>query len=146
MEFTEQLQTIADPEHRPTVKSLTFLSDISREDREALRAAWPVLPSDRRRFIARTLVDLAEDNIELDFRTALQVLLDDADETVRLAAIEGLWEDESLPLLSRLLDLLAHDPAVAVRAAAALALGRYSYLAQLGKLRGDRPAQVRAAL
>ena len=146
MEFREQLQTIADPEHRPTVKSLTFLSDISREDRAALHEAWPALPADRRRFIARTLVDLAEDNIELDFRTVLQVLLDDPEETVRLAAIEGLWEDESLPLLTRLLDLLAQDPAPAVRAAAALALGRYSYLAEVGKLRGDRPAQIRQGL
>jgi HEAT repeat protein len=146
MEFREQLQTIADPAHRPTVKSLTFLSDISREDRAALRETWPALPLDRRRFIARTLVDLAEDNIELDFRTALQVLLDDPDEVVRLAAIEGLWEDESLPLLTRLLELLARDPAPAVRAAAALALGRFSYLAEVGKLRGDRPEQIRQGL
>jgi HEAT repeat protein len=146
MDFRDKLQTIADPAHRPTVKSLTFLSDISREDRAALREAWPALPPDRRRFIARTLVDLAEDNIELDFRTALQVLLDDPDESVRLAAVEGLWEDESLPLLTRLLELLAQDPAPAVRAAAALALGRYSYLAEVGKLRGDRPEQIRRGL
>jgi HEAT repeat protein len=92
------------------------------------------------------LDDLADDKIELDFRQDFQVLLDDPDSEVRLAAVDGLWEDETPTCLSRLLALLADDPAPAVRAAAAVALGRFSYLAELGKLNGDRPAQLRAGL
>jgi HEAT repeat protein len=145
MDFTEKLHALAANDH-PTAKSLTFLSDLSREDRATLREGWPTITVENRRRIAHVLDDLAEDNIELDFRQAFQVLLDDADSEVRLAAIDGLWEDESPTCFSCLLTLLAGDPAPAVRAAAAVALGRFSYLADLGKLAGDRPAQLRAGL
>ena len=145
MDFTEKLHALAANDH-PTAKSLTFLSDISREDRATLREGWPTVTLDNRRRIAHVLGELAEDNIELDFRQAFQVLLDDPDSEVRRAAIDGLWEDESPALLTRLLALLTDDPDPAVRAAVAVALGRFSYLAELGKLPGDRPTLLRSAL
>ena len=146
MDFADKLQALAATDRRPSVKSLTFLSDLSREDRDALRAGWTSIAPDRRRAVARTLVDLAEDNIELDFRNAYQVLLDDPEEAVRLAAIDGLWEDESPAVLGRLLALIAEDQAATVRAAAVGALGRFTYLAELGKLRDDRKAALRGRL
>ncbi len=145
MDFTEKLHALAANDH-PTVKSLTFLSDISREERNTLREGWPTVTLDNRRRIAHVLGDLAEDNIELDFRQAFQVLLGDTDSEVRLAAIDGLWEDESPPLLTRLLEMLTDDPVPAVRAATAIALARFSYLAEVGKLQGDRPTRLRTAL
>ena len=46
---------------------------------------------------------------------------------VRRLAIEGLWEDERLDLMRRLITLLESDPSDMVRAAAATSLGRYVY-------------------
>jgi HEAT repeat protein len=145
MDFTEKLHALAANDH-PTAKSLTFLSDLSREDRQTLREGWPTITLENRRRIAHVLDELAEDNIELDFRQVCQVLLDDPDSEVRVAAVDGLWEDESPACLARLLALLTDDPDPVVRAAVAVALGRFSYLAELGKLPGDRPTQLRTAL
>ena len=53
---------------------------------------------------------------------------------VREAAVELLWEDESLALMNRLIDMALDDEATAVRAAAASALGRFILLGELGDL------------
>ena len=56
------------------------------------------------------------------------------DPEVREKAIEGLWEDEDRLLISTLCDLTKDDPSPKVRAAAAMALGKFAILAQDGKL------------
>src|SRR5207253_1065261 len=106
---------------------------------------WPELPVERRRRIVDLLTTMGEDNIELFFRPVFLVLLADSDVQVRVAAIEGLIEDESKQLMSRLIDLLQHDPEAPVREAAAIALGRFSYRAQCDKL-GDDASRLREAL
>ena len=53
------------------------------------------------------MVELAEDDIELDFAAALIWLLDDEDSEVRASAVEGLWENTSATLLHRLLQAAA---------------------------------------
>ena len=124
---------------------LLALSDLSSEDRTALRTAWPQLQVDERRRIAASLVTLAEDNIELDFRHVFLISLEDSDPKVRLSGIEGLYEDESRVLLLKLLAMLKSDPDEQVREAAAKALGRYTYLAECDKL-GTQAGDLRSAL
>lgn len=116
------------------MSGLSRLSDIEPGERAMLQKAWSEIPPARRRQIAGALVELAEDNIEMDFRTVFFLLLDDEDEDVRAAAIEGLWEDEGTALAGHLLDLLKRDPSPKVRAAAAVGLGRFTYLAELEEL------------
>ena len=60
--------------------------------------------------------------------------LSDSDAGVREAAVELLWEDESLVLMNRLIDIALYDEAINVRAAAASALGRFILLGELGDL------------
>src|SRR5919204_6231816 len=122
--FTEKLNNLAQGK-APTAASLTFLSDLSSEDRTSFRQAWPALPVDRRRQIVQTLGTMAEDNIELYFRPVFLVALEDEDPEVRLAAIEGLFEDNRTLTLDKLIDMLGRDPDEAVREAAASALGRF---------------------
>jgi HEAT repeat protein len=65
----------------------------------------------------------------------------DADETVRLKSIEGLWEYEDRSLIDPLIDILRHDSSESARASAAVSLGKFAMLYELGKLRekdGDR--------
>ena len=118
----------------PTAKSLTFLSDLSMEDRTAFREAWPGIPVERRRRIVDMLATLADDNIELYFRPVFLATLDDPDAEVRLSSIEGLFEDESALLLDKLLKIERKDPEEKVREAAATSLGRFTYLSQCSKL------------
>jgi HEAT repeat protein len=125
---------------------LQFLSDLSRDQQAQVRLSWPALPVEHRRQIAQQLVELAELSVELDFGRVFQVALDDDDATVRATAIEGLWEDESPALLRRLLDLLAHDPALEVREAVIRSLARFTLRAVTGGLDDEWAPRLRATL
>src|SRR5436305_8583847 len=131
--FTEKLQSLGQGKE-PTASTLTFLSDLSTEDRTTLSQVWPSFPVERRRRIVGLLTTMAEDNIELFFRPVYLVLLGDEDARVRVAAIEGRVEDETKVLMSRLIELLHNDPETEVREAAATALGRFAYRAQCHNL------------
>ncbi|WP_026370512.1 HEAT repeat domain-containing protein [Kallotenue papyrolyticum] len=127
-------------------RELRQLNDIGEQARPEFAAAWREVALSRRREIATALVELAEDNVEFDFRDVFRVLIDDGDADVRLAAVEGLWEDERLSTLRALLPLLDGDAADEVRAAVALALGRFAYRASLDELPVQVGAELRAAL
>jgi HEAT repeat protein len=143
--FQDKLRRIAQAENIHA-SSLTFLSDLSSEDRAILREAWPQFPAERRRRIVSDLVTMAEDNIELDFRQVFLISLEDSDAQVRLTAIEGLYEDESKLLLGKLVRILRNDPNTKVREAAASALGRFTYRAQCEQLAPPQAEALRQAL
>jgi HEAT repeat protein len=79
-------------------------------------------------------VELVEDNVDLNFDTVFFTALDDEDAGVRSGAIGGLWEYEDPNLIAPLLRLLERDEEPQVRMEAALALGRFVLLFELGKL------------
>ena len=60
--FTEKLTALGQGS-APKAAALTFLSDLSSEDRQAFRDAWPQLPAPRRRQIVEMLGTMAEDAI-----------------------------------------------------------------------------------
>lgn len=132
-------------EDSPSASSLKSLSDLSSEDRAALRELWPHFPPHRRLDIVSRLGTLCEDNIDLDFRYAFLIALDDADPDVRRAAIDGLFEDNSKLFLGRLLSILRSDTDDEVRETAARALSRFTYLAQCNKLNAPT-ADLRSSL
>jgi HEAT repeat protein len=143
--FNEKLDAVG-KDKRPTHAALTFLSDLGSADRSDFRENWPALPTERRRFIVHELVQMAEDNIDLDFRHVFLVALEDANPEVRTTAIEGLYEDESRLLLGRLLDMLRRDPDESVREAAAKALGRFTYIAHCTDKLGANGERLRQVL
>jgi HEAT repeat protein len=110
------------------------LSDLSRVNARALAAAWDSIPEGNRIDLVRRFDELSEDRVELNFRRALRVALDDRSAVVRQLAVAGLWEDDSSELLDRLRDMLVNDESPDVRAQAAAALERYSSLAAAGSL------------
>lgn len=128
MDLAALLRTLAAREHL-SMRDLRSLSGLDPRDRAVVWPEWERIPVERRIEIAHAMVELAEDNIDLDFTVMFQWLLDDADAAVRTSAIEGLWECDGLPILRRMLRLL-NDPADQVRAASALALGRFAYMAE----------------
>jgi HEAT repeat protein len=116
------------------------------ENRTELRNAWTNIETSRRQEISGALVELAEEDIEFDFHEVFLAALNDPDENVRTSALEGLWEDSSSTLLEDMVRMLADDPSGSVRAAAAIGLGRFSYLGALDELNQSQAKLVRNSL
>lgn len=124
----------ASQSRRPDKTIFYGLSDLSQADIEALRPVWETLPPAFRRKVMRELAEVSESNFEMDYRAVGLFGLQDTDPGVREGAIEILWEDESLELMSRLVDMALHDDVVDVRASAVAALGRFILMGELGDI------------
>ena len=142
-------KTIADLGNRdkPLLSSrLIDLSNLNSEETEFLQQAWVIIEPKRRRQIIYRLVELAEDNVELNFDTIFRSCLKDQDAEVRSKAIEGLWESEEASLIRPLINLLEKDSSGKVQAAAATGLGKFAMLAELKKLRPSHTSKLCQAL
>lgn len=146
MTLNKLLIELAEKDKPLTTGRLTYLSALSREEIQLLDQIWPTFAVSYRRQLMERLVHLSEDNTELDFTAVFRRCLRDEDASIRVMAIEGLWECEARWLLSSLERLLASDPCQEVRAAAAVALGRFALLAELGKLRLEEAQKLEEVL
>ncbi len=122
------------------------LSRLGEEELNALQAAWPALEIQRRRDVMRELVEIGEVNFEVDFTPVFLMGLGDEDGQVRAAALSGLWEYEEPMFIGPLVHMLRADEATAVRAAAAMALGRYIYLREVEELAHEQGLLAEEAL
>jgi len=129
------LHELADPARPLAVSKLVNLSSMPLEQVSLFMNAWLQMDVRRRRRLVQELLDLAEDNVELNFDAVFFIALADTDAEVRRNAVKGLWEYEGRDLIDSLLGLLERDPDAAVRAEAALALGRFVLLAEFETLR-----------
>jgi HEAT repeat protein len=143
--FDEQLSALADLSQPLQRARLKALSDIEPANLRKLTGLWPSIPGERRVAIVAALDELSEDTVEFDFQPVFRFLLDDGEAAVRAAAVDGLWEDERISTMDRLIALLS-DPAGDVRVAAALGLGRFAYRAELGEMPAADGARVLNAL
>ena len=134
MSFEFFLENASDPTGHISSADFYEVSDLSPEELGLFAKAWFPIPIERRRTIAATMVELAEDNPELDFTAIFKMCLNGEDEPLLVIAMDGLWEDEDRSLIPGLIEVLRSDKGSEVRAAAARALGRFSLLAQEGKL------------
>lgn len=134
--FAQLLRETLEEDRALSYGQLQGFSNLSPEDMAMLRPAWAAAPQDRRRQLVRALAQLNEDSPDMNFRDVLLLFLEDPDEEVRIAAIDGLIDDESVGLLERLLHLVVEDPSVAVRGQALLALGRFVYLVETADFLG----------
>jgi HEAT repeat protein len=125
---------------------VTRLSDLSRAEAKTLAEAWQSIPEPTRETLVRRFDELSEERVDIDFRRALRIALDDPSPVVRQLAIAGLWEDESADLLDRLEHLLSDDPSADVRAEAARGLERFSNKATIGDLSAEQSRHLREAL
>jgi len=121
---------------------LVDLSNLSPEELELWQQAWTSIEAKRRRQIMHRLVELAEDNLELDFDGIFRNCLKDHDAEVRSKAVEGLWESEDTSLINYFINLLEQDNSIDVQVAAATALGKFAMLAELSKLRSCHTTRI----
>lgn len=146
MDLGEYLDELADGSRQLKVAGLQQVSQLSREQRAELGRRWPGIDVRRRRRLIQELIDLSEDNVDLNFDAVFLRGLDDDDRDVRLESVRGLWEHESPGLIGSLVELLQADDDPAVRAEAALALGRFVVMFELGSLRENHFARAESAL
>lgn len=110
------------------------LSDLSREDGRILARSWHDFPEEAREAIVRRIEELSEERIDVNFRRALRIALDDPSASVRQLAVSALWEEDSSDLLDRFEALLEQDASEDVRAQAAAALEPFVARAAEGEL------------
>ena len=142
----EIVTELADNDQPLLNSRLTGLSNLSNEDLEVFKNAWITIAPERRCQIIHRLVELAEDNIVLNFDTILKYCLEDYDGEVKSRAIEGLWENEESSLINPLVNLLERDSSERVQETAAEALGKFAMLAEHKKLRPEYATAIQDVL
>jgi hypothetical protein len=131
----------------PLVSStLADLSNLIPEEMKLFEQAWVVIEPERQRQIMHWLVELAEDDVKLDFDSIFKSCLNDQDAEVRSKAIEGLCESEDTSLIKPLINLLEQDSSEKVQAVAATVLGKFVMLVELEKLRSNYKFKIEHVL
>jgi HEAT repeat protein len=144
--FDDYLSELANTRQRLKVSGLAQLSAMGTDESARFTSTWPAVGVQRRRAIVRELLDLEEDNVEFDFDAVFLEGMKDEDAEVRLDSVRGLWEHEAPDVIGPLVRLVQEDPDAAVRAEAALALGRFVLLSETGRLRERHYRVVEQAL
>jgi HEAT repeat protein len=126
--------------------SIEGLSDLDRAAAAYLTERWPELPLDTRQALVSTMCADAEQHIEHTYDRALLVALGDQSAEIRLSALEGLAELESQVFLEVLLRDIEREPDAGVRAAEAMALGRFALQCELDVLAPEFADRVREIL
>ena len=134
MSVEQYLSALADGERPLRNTDLMSLSDMTPEGLDLLRDVWPDVGAERREEVLSRLIELSEDNLDADFNDLFRFCLSDENPGVKAKALEGLWECDDRTLVAPLTTLLEQDPSDQVRAAAAMALGKFVVLSQSGKM------------
>ena len=134
MSLERCLQHIAEAGTPVGQPALIELSDLSPGEVGVFARAWFKVPPERRQQVVERLVEMAENSADMDFSAVFKACLKDPHEMVRQKALSGLWEFEDRSLILLLVEMLHSDCSGHVRAAAAMALGKFAVLAQDGKI------------
>lgn len=146
MPIENYLEELKDPSRPLLTSGLGQLSALLPEEASLLSQAWLQIEVARRRQILRWLLDLAEDNVEMDFDAVFMIALKDDDAEARSLAVQGLLEHEGRDVIAPLIDVLRKDPSATVRAEAAVALGSFVLRAEFQQLGATDSRRIEEAL
>ncbi|MFC2034366.1 HEAT repeat domain-containing protein [Chloroflexota bacterium] len=133
--------------NKPLLNSaLAELSNLNTTELDAFTNSWMKINPSRRSQIIQRLVELAEDNLELNFYSIFKYGLKDPEPEVKRWSIEGLWENEESSLIKPLITLLEQDESEKVQETAVIALGKFALLAEYKKLHPDHITIIQEAL
>ncbi len=133
-EVIAALKTIKDTAKTVSAAILYGLSGITHTDIPRIKAAWRALPAEQRSGIMQYMNTASETDFEMDYRAFGLFALTDPEPSVRIAAIELLWEETSPEYINQLMHLAQFDEEHRVRAEAIKALGSIVYLGELDEL------------
>ena len=122
------------------------LSDLPESATEKYRQVWQELPAGYRAKLVRFLAETSEINWELRYDVVGQVALDDVDPRVRSAAIDVLWENESIEHMDRLIHLAQKDENEGVRIAAVKQLETFIYKGEVEELPASETTRAEALM
>ena len=146
MTLEQIMADLSDPNIQIRHTDLAQLSGLSRSEVMNVISDWTSLAPERRRELMERMIELAGDNIELDFTSIFRASLRDRDASVRANAARGLWDSDDRVVIRPLVELLSKDPAAEVRAAAATTLGKFAEMGEDGKLIRRDAQRIRDAL
>lgn len=110
------------------------LSDLSDADLQRVKPVWDDMSSVQRGKLIQQMVDTAETDFELNYHQIGIYALGDKIADIREKAIDLLWENETVAVMNRLIELAQWDEAESVRASATNALSRFVLKGELGEL------------
>ncbi|HEX2987839.1 MAG TPA: HEAT repeat domain-containing protein [Chloroflexota bacterium] len=125
---------------------LQQLTDLSPEQLQQLKTVWSTLPDPERINLLAYLRRQAEEDSLMDFDAVYEMAMEDPNSDVRRMAISAAVDAEDVSLMDRLLEVVASDPDVMVRAAAAERLGPFACDAEVGKLPEEDGKRLETAL
>ncbi|MCK6577973.1 MAG: HEAT repeat domain-containing protein [Anaerolineae bacterium] len=137
VDFDALVKALLDEESASGVVNPTLyygLSALDEKKAAQLKAIWDGLDDDYRLRIIEALTEASETNFELDYEVIGKMALYDEASGVRTAAIDLLWENNSLEYMRHLMIMATDDVSAQVRAAAASGLGRFVYAGEVGEL------------
>ena len=81
------------------------LSDMPAGDFEQFRREWTEVSEERRFALVRHMADIAEENYLVDFSPVFAYLFADNYPSVRMAALDGLWDSTDTHLIRPIIDI-----------------------------------------
>ena len=130
----QHIAEIFDSSEPVASSKLVYLSGLSSKELKFLGEIWVDADAAWRHQVISQLVHLSEVDFRLDFSGVFVLCLSDPDETIRIQAVTGLDGEENYLLIAPLLRALKEDSSAEVRAASAIALGKFALLGELGKI------------
>ena len=106
------------------------LSDLTSEQHNQLEPVWMSLPTSYKHKILEAFTRASEVDFELSYRHVALLGLKDESTLVRAAAVDLLWEDESLDTMRLLINLVRNDDTPSVKARALVGLGKFILLGE----------------
>jgi HEAT repeat protein len=144
--FRQMLDALLDEETPFHPRYLYRLSDLNSAELKELEATWDQVSSWRKQALMEDLEILGDNDYLLSFDAIARVGLKDLDPLVRTIAIQILWDYDDQDLAWIYLDMAESDVDPKVRAAAASALGKFVYLAEVEELPVDLEQEVEERL
>lgn len=144
--FLKVVETLLDAKSDYHSIHLSRFSDLEDAESAILKEKWLLIDTKRRSRLIHDLKEIAEDDTLVCFDQVALLALDDPEPSVRINAIELLWEYEHKCLIPILVQMLQTDKVKDVRAAAATALGKFIYLGEVEKISAESYQQAETTL
>ncbi|MHC1784167.1 MAG: HEAT repeat domain-containing protein [Anaerolineaceae bacterium] len=132
--FQQIINLLQDDSSPFPASQLYRFSDLSNEELNLVKTAWPAIDSARRVHLLEDLEELALNNTLVLFDDIARFAMTDKDPDVCTAAINLLWECEDPRVTLTLIKLTQKENDSRVREAATAALGMFVELGELDKI------------
>jgi len=144
--FSTILAALVNPEHAFPARYLPRFSDLEGADLADFVKAWPGVPLVRKRVLLKNMNEHFDEDTLVSFESVGAKLINDEDSEVRTRALRLLEETTNIRLIPTLVKILQSDPEPEARARAAVVLGQFVQIVEMGELPEPKQALVEDAL